>query len=150
MGVLDESSHQPERGTRQSPIVVFALVPNGENGNFLFAKDAKECHVASLAEGNHQFPLEGVFAHPTASEGVAFKDPEFGKDCIDRPKRKIEISRLHCSPFEELLQALQIVPCFACQQDPPGHGELTALLRFRASIRLWSLLRIPSRTSEAG
>ncbi len=119
----------------KSPIVVFSLVANSENGDFLFVQDAKERDVAGLAERDHQFALERVVAHLAASERVAFENLEFGHDRIDGPKWKVEISRLHRSALEEFLQALQIVPGFSCEQNPPSHDDLTALFCFKDSMR---------------
>jgi hypothetical protein len=47
-----------------SPVVVLPLVPNRENGDFLFAQDAKERNVAGLAKRNHPFALEGDHGRP--------------------------------------------------------------------------------------
>jgi len=134
----------------QSPIVVFSLVPKSENGDFFFAQDAKERDIASLAERDHQFVVERIVAHPSASERIAFKDLEFGQDRINRPKGQVEISRLHGRALEKFFQALQIILRFSGKQDPVSHSALPVLFCFKDSILARSLLRISPRTSEAG
>lgn len=116
-------------------MVVFALMPDGSDGNLLFAQDSEERDVARLAEGDDQFTFERIIAHSSTGERVAFKDAEFLQDRVDSAEGKVEIPRLDCGRLKKLFQAPQVVLRFACEQDLVGHGAFEACFFLGVPIR---------------
>jgi hypothetical protein len=89
-------------------VIVFALMPDGEDRDVCRAVDLEKRNVSGRPEGNHEFTQPravGAFSGFAAAEWKLPENLQCILDDIDRPRRELDVF-----VEEKIMEAQQVVP----------------------------------------